>query len=113
MNGSVAQEWALNNRNYYGNVTHPIYVAEMNIAEKNFLDMLARYPNIELVTKTGTLIRESLEKNGTRIVQLTTQNDRRTWKASVWIDASYDGDLVQFSNTSYTWGRESQAQYGE
>ena len=85
----------------------------MNIAAKSFLDILVKYPNIELITKTGTVIRESLEKNGTRIVQLTTRNDRRTWKASVWIDASYDGDLVQFSNTSYTWGRESQAQYNE
>ena len=113
MNGSVAKEWALNNRKYYGNVTQPIYVTEMNIGKESFLDMLAKYPNIELVTKTGTLIRESLKKNGTRIVELTTRNDQRTWKASVWIDASYEGDLVQFSNTSYTWGRESQAQYGE
>ena len=85
MNGSVAKEWALNNRKYYGNVTQPIYVTEMNIGKESFLDMLAKYPNIELVTKTGTLIRESLKKNGTRIVELTTRNDQRTWKASVWM----------------------------
>ena len=51
--------------------------------------------------------------NGTRIVQVTTADDRRTWKASVWIDASYEGDLVRFSGASYTWGRESRDQYNE
>jgi hypothetical protein len=51
--------------------------------------------------------------NGTRIVQITTADDRRTWEASVWIDASYEGDLVRFSNASYTWGRESIDQYNE
>ena len=38
---------------------------------------------------------------------------RRTWEASVWIDASYEGDLVRFSDASYTWGRESRNQYNE
>jgi hypothetical protein len=51
--------------------------------------------------------------NGTRIVQVTTADDRRVWKASVWIDASYEGDLVRFSGASYTWGRESRDQYNE
>jgi len=85
----------------------------MNIGTKSFLDMLSKYPNIELVTGTGPLIRESLEMNGTRIDQVSTKSDRRTWKASVYIDASYEGDLVRYSRASYTSGRESRDQYGE
>lgn len=113
VNGSVAKEWILNNQKYYGNITTPVYIAEMNVAAKSFHDILDKYPNIELIMNTGSLVRESLEKTGTRIVQLRTRNSERIWKASVWIDASYDGDLVQFSNTSFTWGRESQNQYNE
>jgi hypothetical protein len=85
----------------------------MNISRQSFLDILSVYSNIELITGTGPLIGESLHMNGTRIVQVTTADDRRIWKASVWIDASYEGDLVRFSGASYTWGRESRDQYGE
>ena len=113
MNGSVAQEWALNNRQYYENVTHPIYIADMNIGTRSFLDLLSKYSNIELITKTGLLIPGSLQMNGTRIVQVTTTNDHRIWRASVFIDASYEGDLVRYSRASYTWGRESTQEYGE
>ena len=113
VNGSVGEEWALNNRKFYKDVTHPIYVADMNLGSLSFLDMLAKYSNIELVTRTGPLIGQSLEMNGTRIVQVTTANDSHTWKASVFIDASYEGDLVRYSGASYTWGRESRDQYSE
>lgn len=112
-NGSIAQEWALNNRKYYENVTRPIYVADMNIGTQRFHDILSKYSNIELITKMGPMIGESLEMNGTRIVQFTTANDHRTWKASVFIDARYKGDLLRYSHASYTWGRESKQQYNE
>ena len=85
----------------------------MNIGTRSFLDLLSKYSNIELFTRTGPLIRESVKMNGTRIVQVTTANDSRTWKGSVFIDASYEGDLVQHSGASHTWGRESRDQYGE
>ncbi len=85
----------------------------MNISRQSFLDILSVHSNIELITGTGPLIGESLHMNGTRIVQVTTVDDRRIWKASVWIDASYEGDLVRFSGASYTWGRESRDQYNE
>ncbi|CAF1156846.1 unnamed protein product [Adineta steineri] len=53
------------------------------------------------------------DMNGTSIVQIITANNRHIWKASVWIDASYEGDLVPFSDASVTWGRESGNQYNE
>lgn len=36
-----------------------------------------------------------------------------TITAKVFIDCSYEGDLLAMSGTSYTWGRESREQYGE
>jgi hypothetical protein len=111
--GSIAQEWVNNNKNYYKNARNPIYQPDMNVSRQSFLDLLSKHSNIQLITGTGSLIGESLKKNGTRIVQVTTAGDRRTWQASVWIDASYEGDLVRFSGASYTWGRESRDQYNE
>ncbi|CAF2884460.1 unnamed protein product [Rotaria sp. Silwood2] len=111
--GSVAQEWVHNNYKYYKNVTNPIYQPDMNVSRQSFLDLLSMYPNIQLIIGTGPLIDKSIQINGTRIIQITTVDGRRTWKASVWIDASYEGDLVQYSGASYTWGRESRDQYNE
>lgn len=36
-----------------------------------------------------------------------------TVQAKVFIDCSYEGDLMAMSGVSYTWGRESRDQYGE
>jgi hypothetical protein len=111
--GSVAQEWVNNNHKYYKSASNPIYQPDMNVSRQSFLDLLSMHSNIQLITGTGPLIDKSVEMNGTRIIQATTTDDRRTWKASLWIDASYEGDLVRFSGASYTWGRESRDQYNE
>lgn len=71
----------------------------------------------------------SVEKQGARILSITLDHappDRfgcprekpvaagaRTVRAGVFIDASYEGDLLAKAGVSYTWGRESSAQYGE
>jgi len=57
------------------------------------------------------------EKNGVtaagrRIVSITTE-DGREWRGAVFADCSYEGDLMAESHVSYTWGRESAAEYGE
>ncbi len=113
MTGSVGQEWVNNNYKYYKGADGPIYQPDMNVSRQSFLDLISNHSNIQLITGTGPVIGESLKMNGTRIVQITTADDRRTWEASVWIDASYEGDLVRFSGASYTWGRESRDQYNE
>ena len=111
--GSVAHDWIQNNYNYYKHASGPVYQPDVNIGYQSFLDILSNHSNIQLITGTGPLIGDSLKMNGTRVVQVTTADDRRIWKASVWIDGSYEGDLVRFSGASYTWGRESRDQYGE
>ncbi len=37
----------------------------------------------------------------------------RVVKAKVFLDCTYEGDLMAMSRVSYSWGRESQTQYGE
>lgn len=53
------------------------------------------------VDATGCPIPEPIQRNA-----LTVQ-------ARVFIDCSYEGDLLAMSGVTYTWGRESRKQYGE
>lgn len=39
--------------------------------------------------------------------------DGRSFSAAIFIDSSYEGDLMAQARVAYTWGRESSAQYGE
>ncbi len=53
-----------------------------------------------------------MEKRGARIESFTTSNGR-TYRGKVFIDASYEGDLMAQAGVSYHVGREANATYGE
>jgi hypothetical protein len=53
-----------------------------------------------------------LDKNGS-VIQGITLLDGTAFNAHVFIDCSYEGDLLPLAEITYTWGREGQAQYGE
>ena len=48
-----------------------------------------------------------------RAIASITTVDGRTFAGSVWVDASYEGDLMARARVEYTSGRESVARYGE
>ncbi len=70
------------------------------------------------VTKEGARIRSITldhappDKLGCPIEQPLAKN-ARTVTARVFIDCSYEGDLMAKSGVNYTWGRESREEYGE
>jgi hypothetical protein len=51
-------------------------------------------------------------KNGSRLMSIEMSNGRR-FSASVFIDSSYEGDLMKAAGVSYVVGREGQERYGE
>ncbi len=53
-----------------------------------------------------------VERNGKHLVSITTENGAR-WPAKIFADCSYEGDLMAQAKITYTWGRESSAQYNE
>lgn len=55
---------------------------------------------------------DSIQKEGTRIVSLKTNNGA-LFAASVFIDASYEGDLLPRAGVSYRVGREGREEFGE
>ena len=54
----------------------------------------------------------SVVKQGKRIVALKTSRGD-TFKAKVWIDAGYEGDLLALAGVKYHVGREARSVYGE
>ncbi len=55
---------------------------------------------------------EALGKEGNRIVSLKVEN-RTEFKGKVFIDASYEGDLMARSSVTYVVGREGRVEFGE
>ncbi len=54
----------------------------------------------------------SVKKNGARLAEVR-MDDGRVYEAAMFIDASYEGDLMAAAGVDYTWGRESNSRYGE
>jgi len=55
---------------------------------------------------------ESVKKDGAKIVEFTTQSGR-TYRGKMFIDASYEGDLMAKAGVPYHVGREANATWGE
>lgn len=51
-------------------------------------------------------------KTGSTLTGIVTE-DGATFSAKVFVDASYEGDLMAQAGVSYTWGREGIGEYGE
>ncbi len=72
---------------------------------------------VELTREAGVVVQlgaslDSVRKEGTVIKELNLIDGKRV-SAKVFIDASYEGDLMARAGVSYTLGREANSQYGE
>jgi hypothetical protein len=85
-----------------------IYFFESDVAEKVYLDML-KEAGVEL--RFGASV-EKVAKDGARITSITL-TDGTQLQAKVFIDASYEGDLMARAGVKYAVGRESKAEYDE
>jgi hypothetical protein len=88
-----------------------MWIFEPSIAEKVFEDFIAEY-NLE-VNRDEWLNRENgVEVKDGKIVSITTLCGK-TYKGKVFIDATYEGDLMAAAGVNYTVGREANDVYGE
>jgi hypothetical protein len=84
---------------------------EPHIGEEVFREML-RQAGVEVLFDHRLKGHGGVEKAGTGIQSITTENGDR-FQARVFADCTYEGDLMAQAHVSYTFGRESSAQYGE
>lgn len=104
--GGIAEE-------FYRRVDAKYRRSEQFFLEPHVADVVFR----EMLADVGVVVSEnsalaSVYKAGTRIKSVTTR-DGRTLPAKVFIDATYEGDLLALSGAHYTVGREANAKYGE
>ncbi|WP_009963342.1 FAD-dependent oxidoreductase [Verrucomicrobium spinosum] len=86
----------------------PLWYAEPQANMAAFQAML-KEAGVKVVTEQSL---KALEKKSGRITSLTTA-DGQVYQGRVFVDATYEGDLLAASGVSHTLGRESKAQYGE
>ena len=88
-----------------------MWIFEPHVAEKVFEDFISEY-NIPIY-RDEWLNRESgiVTKEG-KIVSFTTLSGK-TFEGKMFIDATYEGDLMASANISYTVGREACSEYNE
>ncbi len=88
-----------------------MWVFEPHVAQKVYDEWIAelKIP----VVRGAYLDRErGVEKDGTRIVSITTL-DGKTFHGKMFLDVTYEGDLMAAAGVAYHVGREANAQYGE
>ncbi|MDR0336272.1 MAG: FAD-dependent oxidoreductase [Planctomycetaceae bacterium] len=88
-----------------------MWIFEPHIAEEVF-DTWIIEQKIPVVRNAWLDRQNGVKKNGTKIISITTL-DGQTFSGKMFIDATYEGDLMAAAGVDYHVGRESNAQYGE
>ncbi len=95
--------------NRYGNEVS--WNHEPHVAEQIFRQML-REAGVTVLEGHRLQQRNAVSKNGLEISEIRMENGA-AFSAKVFMDSSYEGDLMAQAGVSYATGRESSAQYGE
>jgi len=85
-----------------------IYFFESSVAEKTYLAML-KEAGVEVIYGASV---DKVAKDGPWITSITL-TDSTQFSARVFVDASYEGDLMARAGVSYAVGREAQAEFNE
>lgn len=88
-----------------------MWIFEPHVAEQVFEDFIREY-KIPVVRNEWLNRQTGVKKSGKRIVSIKTLSGK-TYAAKMFIDSTYEGDLMAAAGVSYHVGRESKDQYGE
>jgi hypothetical protein len=87
------------------------WLLEPHVAEQIFRQMLEE-AGVQVFTKQRLREKSGVERDGTTVKSLVTEQGE-TFRAKIFMDASYEGDLMAQARVSYTSGREGVKEYGE
>jgi hypothetical protein len=88
-----------------------MWIFEPHVAEQVFEDFVREY-QIPVVRNEWLNRKNGVKKAGANIVSIRTLSGK-AYAGKMFIDATYEGDLMAAAGVSYHVGRESKAQYGE
>ncbi len=108
--GGLSREFYRRLGTYYGK--GEAWVFEPHVAEKMFEDFVREHKievhRDEWLDRSG----QGVSKEGERIVSITMLSGK-SYPGRMFIDATYEGDLMAAAGVSYTYGREANSQYNE
>ena len=104
--GGLSREFYQRIGKHYG--TNEQWTFEPHVAENLFNEM-ARESKVKVYLEQRLA---SVQKDGTRIRSMTMENGT-VFRAQMFIDATYEGDLMAKAKVSYTVGREANTKYNE
>ena len=87
------------------------FVFEPHVAELKLNEMLAK-ASVPVIFGERLDLKNGVRKKGEKIVSIRMESGR-VFVAKVFIDCSYEGDLMARAGVSYTIGREGNARYNE
>ena len=88
-----------------------MWAFEPRVAEATFEAWIAEHA-VRVVRNARLDRGKGVRRRGQRIVSIATL-DGRTYAGRMFLDATYEGDLMAAAGVSYTTGREANSQYGE
>jgi hypothetical protein len=84
---------------------------EAHVAEAVFND-LVKQAGVRVFLNHRLREKNGVRKSGTRLTELLADNGT-SFRARIFADATYEGDLMAQAGVSYTWGREGIKEYTE
>ena len=85
---------------------------EPHVAKKIYLEMLEEH-NIPVVMEDRLILhRQGVSKRGNRITGIQTESGN-VYRGRIFVDATYEGDLMAMAGVSYHVGREANSVYDE
>ena len=115
------ESWKQQKQSEYGNKgqgtpamdgeNRTMWIFEPHAAEQVFEDFIKEH-GIEVVRDEWLDRAKGVEKSGDRIFSITTLSGKR-YAGKMFIDATYEGDLMAAAGVDYHVGREANSVYGE
>jgi hypothetical protein len=128
--GGIAREFYQRTRKYYADDRHWKYekradfkgrghepnedtawTFEPQVAEKVFRDLIAEH-KVPVVYGQRLDRKHGIKKDKARIVSITMESGA-VYRGKMFVDATYEGDLMALAGVSYHIGREANKTYGE
>ncbi|MBA4149290.1 MAG: FAD-dependent oxidoreductase [Verrucomicrobia bacterium] len=104
--GGISREFYQRLGKHYG--TNEMWTFEPGVAERTLRDML-KEADVPVYFQQRLA---SVKKKGNRITQIKMENGD-VYRAKMFIDTTYEGDLMAKAKVSFTVGREANFKYGE
>jgi glycine/D-amino acid oxidase-like deaminating enzyme len=112
--GGYARDFYMQAAAHYGvlDLNRPAnWLSEPHVDEEIFRAML-KEAGVEVHFHQRVREQDGVELQGNHLASITTA-DGAHWRANVFADCSYEGDLMAQAKVSYAWGREAASEYGE